>query len=393
MYAKGSRPYRQLTVLLSLAAVVVFANLHALQPLLPELSRLLVLTPLQASWSYAAGTLTLGLSLLFYSAVSDAVGRRPILLFSLAGITLSTVLLTQVESYQGLLWTRALQGLFLGGLPAVAVAYFGEELEKPAFLTAVGLYISASSLGGISGRLLAGVAAELGHWNWVFWGWSLVALLLLWACWRYLPASLHFRPKPLCWRQALADNWFHLRQGALFTTFLLGGLNFFIFLNQYTYIAFVLAAPPYALSSGWIGVLFLTYLTGTLGSAVSARLAARWSQPLAMALGVLIMMLGTLLTLLPTLWLIVLGFFVSAFGFFLTHSLASSWVNQHASRAKASASALYLVFYYLGASTGGLYLHWFWQWQQWPGIVAGSLFGYAGSLWLCARLRRYQPAG
>ena len=48
-----------------------------------------------------------------------------------------------------------------------------------------------------------------------------------------------------------------------------------------------------------------------------------------------------------------MGFFISAFGFFLTHSLATGWVNQHATHAKASASALYLVFYYLGASTGG----------------------------------------
>lgn len=389
MYGKGSRQYRQMTAVLSFAAVVVFANLHALQPLLPELSRLFLLTPLQASWSYAVGTLTLGLSLLFYSAVSDAIGRRTLLGISLLGMTFSTVLLTQVESYSALLWGRALQGFFLGGLPAIAVAYLGEELEKPALLSAVGIYISASSLGGISGRVLAGFSAELGHWQWVFWLWSLLAILLLLAFWRYLPASQHFVAKKFSARQALKDNWFHLRQPVLLLTFLLGGLNFFIYLNQYTYIAFVLAEPPYALSSGWIGLLFLTYLTGTLGSAISGKAARRMSMPQGMALGVVIMMVGTLCTLLPGLVFIVLGFFISAFGFFLTHSLATGWVNQHATRAKASASALYLVFYYLGASTGGLYLHLFWQWQGWAGVVLGSLIGYGLALWLCARLRGF----
>ncbi len=389
MYGKGSRQYRHITAVLSFAAVVVFANLHALQPLLPELSRLFELTPLQASWSYAIGTLTLGLSLLFYSAVSDAVGRRAILGFSLVGMTFSTLLLTQVESFSALLWGRALQGFFLGGLPAIAVAYLGEELEKPALFTAVGLYISASSLGGISGRVLAGFSAELGHWQWVFWLWSLLAVLLLAAFWRYLPASQHFVRKKFSARQALQDNWFHLRQKVLLLTFLLGGLNFFIYLNQYTYIAFVLAEPPYALSSGWIGLLFLTYLTGTLGSAISGKVARRMSMPAGMALGVVIMMVGTLCTLLPGLVFIVLGFFISAFGFFLTHSLATGWVNQHATHAKASASALYLVFYYLGASTGGLYLHGFWQWHGWAGVVLGSLLGYGVSLWLCAQLKHF----
>jgi len=389
MYGKGSRQYRHITAVLSFAAVVVFANLHALQPLLPELSRLFQLTALQASWSYAIGTLTLGLSLLFYSAVSDAVGRRAILGFSLVGMTFSTLLLTQVESFSALMWGRALQGFFLGGLPAIAVAYLGEELEKPALFTAVGLYISASSLGGISGRVLAGFSAEIGHWQWVFWLWSLLAVALLVAFWRYLPASQHFVRKKFSARQALQDNWFHLRQKVLLLTFLLGGLNFFIYLNQYTYIAFVLAEPPYMLSSGWIGLLFLTYLTGTLGSAISGKVARRMSMPAGMALGVVIMMVGTLCTLLPGLLFIVLGFFISAFGFFLTHSLATGWVNQHATHAKASASALYLVFYYLGASTGGLYLHGFWQWHGWAGVVLGSLIGYGVSLWLCAQLKHF----
>ena len=194
-------------------------------------------------------------------------------------MTCSTLLLTQVESFSALLWGRALQGFFLGGLPAIAVAYMGEELEKPALLTAVGLYISASSLGGISGRVLAGFSAELGHWQWVFWLWSLLSLGLLWAFWRYLPVSQHFIRKKFSARQALRDNWYHLQQKVLLLTFLLGGLNFFIYLNQYTYIAFVLAEPPYSLSSGWIGLLFLTYLTGTLGSAISGKSRATDVDP------------------------------------------------------------------------------------------------------------------
>ena len=384
---KSAAFYRS-ALALCVAAAAVFANLHLMQPLLPELSRQFQLSALTVSWVYTIGTLCLGLSLLVYAALSDAWGRKKLLLITLVGMTLSTLILSQVSSFQALLFWRAVQGLFLGGLPAIAIAWMGEEYSKPALVSAVGLYISANSLGGISGRLLSGAMADLGHWQWVFYPMTLLGLLSCWLVWRYLPASQQFQRQPFRLKQALSDNLFHLRQPLLLLVYLIGGLNFLVFLNQYTYIAFVLAAAPFSLGSSLIGLLFVTYLTGTVGSALSAKIAARLSAPGAMAAGILIMMLGSVITLGQSLVLIGAGFFISAFGFFLCHSLASSWVSQHALRAKASASALYLVFYYLGASSGTLYLQPFWQAGQWLGVVNGSLLMYGLTLLLCLLLWR-----
>jgi len=389
MIDKNTPAFRRITWSMSFAAVVVFACLHALQPLLPELSRSFALSELQTSWTYAIGTLSLGVSLLFYGALSDAYGRRELLIWTLIGMTLCTFALTQVDSYGELLFWRALQGFCLGGLPAIAIAYLGEELSRPAMLSAVASYISASSLGGILGRLSAGFFAELGHWPWAFWPLFVCSLLLSLVVLRYLPASQHFEAKPFSWRVAAENNWFHLKQPVLLTTYLIGGLNFFIYVNQYTYMSFVLAAPPFNMGSGMIGLLFLTYLTGTLGSALSGRIGQRLPAPMAMALGVLIMLLGSVVTLWQNIPMIILGFFIIAFGFFVTHSLASSWVNRHALKAKASASALYLVFYYVGASTGSLYLQPFWQWDRWHGVVLGSCLMLFVTLGLCLSLRRF----
>lgn len=392
MHAPGSRGSLQIRWVLSFAAVVVFANLHAMQPLLPELKRQFLLSELQTSWAYAIGTLSLGLSLLVYGALADALGRKPVLAVSFVGMLLSTACLTQAESFGSLLMLRALQGFCLGGLPAVAIAYMGEELSPTAMASAVGGYISASSLGGISGRVLAGWCADTGHWAWVFYPLTLLSLLLLLAFWRCLPAVQHFAPQPLSWARAARDNIGHLQHKALLLIFLVGGVNFAIYLNQYTYIAFVLAEPPYQLSPFWIGLLFLTYLTGTLGSAWSGRIAGRFGALRAMQGGVYCMMLGTLCTLLGSLVWIVGGFFISAFGFFVTHSLATSQVNRQALHAKASASALYLVFYYVGASSGGLWLQPFYQWLGWQGVVLASLLGYGLALILCRRLARWMAA-
>ena len=91
-----------------------------------------------------------------------------------------------------------------------------------------------------------------------------------------------------------------------------------------------------------------------------------------MMAGVVILMTGTAVTLHDSLVLIIVGLTINAFGFFLTHSLASSWVGRYAQGARGSASALYLVFYYVGASLGGFWLEPFWQGAGWLGVAWAS---------------------
>lgn len=380
MIAAGTREFWFATLALALGSFMIFANVHMTQPLLPQLAQTFQLTPLQASWSLTATISMLGLSLLIYGPLSDALGRKSIMSISLLGAVLTTLAISQVETYSSLLILRGLQGLFLGGLPAIAIAYMGDEFERKAVLVAVGLYISANSLGGVTGRLASGFIGEHYTWQTVFLvlGFSSLVLVLLFI-W-LLPSSKHFQAKPFHPRSVILDMKGHLQNPLLLTAYLIGGLNMLVFLSQYSYITFVLADAPYHLSTHALGMLFLTYLTGSLASAWSGRAALWLSQPICMIVGILLLMIGTLLTLAGNLPMIVSGFLLNSFGFFLTHSVLSSWVSQHALKARASASSLYLVFYYLGASLGSFYLEPFWQWAAWPGVVAASLLVFALTL-------------
>jgi YNFM family putative membrane transporter len=377
------------TLALCLGSVMVFSNLYIPQPLLPMLRDAFAITPLQAGMTLSVTTLSLAGCLLVFGPLSDAIGRRLIILSSLVLLTLTTFAAAFALDYTLLLLLRALQGGFIAGLPAAAMAYMGDEFEPKALLLAVGLYIGANSLGGISGRVISGLAAH--QWGWQASFLSLAAfdlvclLLVVWL----LPAPSRFEPRPLHPRRMLGDLVDHLCNPLILAACVIGGLNFFIFVNQYSYVTFVLAEAPYKLSSDWLGLLFLTYLTGTLAASFSSRLVAGRSQPMAMALGVLLLMVGSLLTLIPHLATIVLGLFVNALGFFFAHTQAAGWVTRHAQRARASATSLYLTFYYVGATLGGLYLDPFWRWAGWGGVVAGSLLilslTLGTSLWLGSR--------
>ena len=372
MIVAHSRAWWRATLALCLGSILVFVNLYAPQPLLPELRQLYGVSTLGVSLVMSLATLALAGALLVFGPLSDAIGRGGIMRVTLLLAGLCSLVLAFAPTFEVLLAVRLVQGFVLGGLPAVAIAWMGDEFERPALMAAVGLYIGANTLGGIGGRLIGGGVGEVGGAGAGFLTVGLVTLVGVALFWKLLPAPHQFTPRRFELRGALADLSGHLRQPLLLAAYLLGGLNFLIFINQYSYITFRLAEAPYGLGARWLGLIFLTYLGGTLSSSLSGRLTRHLSQPVCMALGVLILMLGTLITLADSLGWIIAGLTVNAVGFFLAHSMASSWVGRQAQRARGSASALYLVFYYLGASLGSLWLEPFWQRGGWLGVAIGS---------------------
>ncbi|MFB9886245.1 MFS transporter [Balneatrix alpica] len=392
MYSLHSRPYRHASLALLLGSFMVFANLYLLHPLLPMLSQGFQVSPLQASASFTLSTLTLGLSLLIWAPLSDALGRRHLILLSLTGTALCSLALVYVQSFSQLLLLRALLGLFLGGLPAMAVAYLGDEFEHRALQAAVGVYISGNTLGGIGGRLLGGFIGEGWGWQSACLVMALISLICLLGVSLLLPKAQAFQPQPLHPLQMIKPLGQHLRNPKLLLPYLIGGLNFMVFINLYTYLTFRLELPPFHLTASALGLLFLTYLSGTLASARVGLLNQKWGVMGSIKGGIVLLMLGSLCTLASPLWLIIAGLLINSFGFFLAHATLSSLVNRQAQQAKASASALYLVCYYLGASVGSYYLHPFWSAGGWVGVVLAVLLVLACTLGLSLLLaRRLQP--
>ncbi|MGY4877939.1 MFS transporter [Vreelandella aquamarina] len=378
------------TAALCLGSFLVFINLYVPQPLLPAIRDTYGISTLGVSLVMSISTLSLALSLLVFGPLSDAIGRDRIMRYTLLAAGGCSLVLAFAPNIETLLTLRFVQGFLLGGLPAVAIAWMGDEFEKPALLGAVGLYIGANSLGGISGRVIGGSVAEWGGVSMAFTSVGLMTLLGCMLFWRLLPASQSFTPKPFDLRTAVNDLQGHLQSPVLIGAYALGGINFLIFINQYSYMTFRLSEAPYQLAVTSLGLIFLTYLGGTLGSALSGRLAGYFSPARCMVLGVALLMTGTAVTLANSMVWIIIGLTINAFGFFLAHSLASGWVGRYACGARGSASALYLVFYYVGASLGGFWLEPFWRWNEWPGVAVGSWLLLAVTLAIAIGLWRIE---
>lgn len=365
---KGSAQFRRTNWALFVGGCATFALLYCVQPMLPVLSAAFAVSAAQSSLALSVATVALAVGLLLTGALSDALGRKPVMVAALLAAALCTLLAPLMPGWHALLLSRALLGLSLSGLVAVAMTYLSEEIHPQHLGLAMGLYISGNALGGMGGRLLSGVLVD--HLSWqaalgILGGLALCAALLFW---RLLPDSRHFRATPLSFANLAGGLRLHLSDRGLPWLFLEAFLLMGGFVTLFNYIGYRLLEEPYRLSMTWVGLLSVVYLSGTYSSTQAGLLADRLGRHRVFWPSILVMLTGLLLTLFGSLALILAGMLLFTFGFFAAHSLASSWVGRRALQARGQASSLYLFSYYLGSSVAGTAGGFFWQHAGWSGV-------------------------
>lgn len=350
-------------------AFVTFANLYSTQALLPLLAREFEISPAVASLSLSVATASLAVALLFTPGVSDRIGRKSVMVTALLAASILGFAVTFVQHYSLLLMIRGLQGFALAGLASIAMTYVNEEFSQECRGLAMGLYVSGTTVGGMSGRIITGTLTELYDWHLalqVLAGISLACSLIFAFA---LPASKHFSPQSLSLKAMAKGFAHHLGHWPQLGRFLHGFLLMGGLVTLYNYVSFRLQDEPYQLSEAAIGWLFIIYLLGTFSSTWMGAKADRFGPRPVLLICMLLMLTGLLLTVLDGLWIIIAAMGVFTFGFFGAHSIVSSWVGQASNQYKAQASALYLLFYYAGSSLIGSVGGYFWSHWQWLGIT------------------------
>jgi len=387
----GTPAFRRLNLALFAAGFSTFAILYCVQPLLPEFSREFHVSAAVSSLSLSLSTGLLAVAMLVAGSLSEIWGRKPVMVASLLASAVLTILSAAAPNWTSLLAARMLIGITLSGLPAVAMAYVSEEVDPKSIGLAMGLFIGGNAVGGMAGRIVSGVLTDLGSWRLAIGLIGAVGLVSALAAWRSLPASAHFHPRRADPRDLLRSFGGHLRDPGLRALFaeaflLMGG-----FVTLYNYLGYRLTEPPYSLSQTAIGAIFAAYLTGTLSSAWIGELAGRLGRRRVLWAMIVIMLAGVALTLFEHLALILLGIVAVTFGFFGGHSIASSWVGNRATHAKAQASALYLFCYYLGSSAVGTLGGVFWTHGGWAGVSTLVILLLLAALALALRLMALPP--
>jgi YNFM family putative membrane transporter len=387
----GSRAFLLTQMALATAGFSTFALLYSIQPLLPVFSLVFHKTEAGASLALSLTSGLMAVCMLLASTVSESIGRKPVMVASVVSSSVLMIISALAPQWWQFLVIRALMGVTLSGLPAVAMAYVAEEIHPRSTGLSMGLYIGGNALGGMTGRLVIGVLAGHVGWRESVLIIGVVSLIGNLTFWRILPPSRFFQPRRFS-LEALGSAFVsHLRDRALCMLFAEGFLLMGGFIVIYNYLGYRLLAPPFNLSQAVVGLIFSAYLVGIFSSAWMGNLGNRLGRRRVLWVGFVIMLVGTALTETQSVFIVILGVVLVTFGFFGAHSIASGWVGMRARHARAQASSLYLFFYYLGASvvgtTGGVFMrHW-----GWNGVVFMTSVLVLIGLFLSWRLSRIQP--
>ncbi|MEP7186911.1 MAG: MFS transporter [Rhodanobacter sp.] len=387
----GTPAFRRTNLALFAAGFATFGLLYCVQPLMPEFSHDYGVSEAVSALSLSLTTGVLAFGMLFAGALSDAWGRKSVMVTSLLSSALLVLVSAMMPNWPALLVVRTLLGVTLSGLPAVAMTYLGEEMDVESIGLGMGLYISGSAVGGMGGRLITGVMTD-------FFGWRIgvlvvgaIGVLAGLVFWRALPASRHFVSQPLRWA-ALRERFSRMfRDPGLPWLFAEGFLLLGSFVTIYNYLGYRLLAAPYNLSQAVVGLIFGIYLIGTFSSAWMGHLAGKLGRRKVLWTAFALMLAGVGLTMMQPLLLIMLGIVAITFGFFGGHSIVSSWVGRRAGAAKAQASSMYLFSYYTGSSIAGASGGLFYAAHGWNGVALFVGVMVLSGLLIALRLFRLPP--
>ncbi|WAC57739.1 MFS transporter [Gordonia sp. SL306] len=349
----GSPGYRRATTALFAAGMTTFMALYYVQALLPQLSDHFGVSPATSALAVSLTTGFLAIAIIPASVLSERYGRVRVMVISALAASIIGIVLPWSPSIEVLLAGRALQGVLCAGVPAVAMAYLAEEVDGASLGTAMGRYVAGTTIGGLTGRLVPGVAADLVSWQWALEAACLVSLGFALVFWRTVPASRFFSPQRVAPRITVRNLMNHLRDPGLLPLFVLAFVLMGGFVTVYNFIGYRLLRHPFDLSEATVAAVFLMYLAGTFSSTFAGRLADRRGRRQVLIVAVTTMLVGLALTVPDRLLLVLIGMLLFTGGFFAAHSVASGWVSARATAHRAEASSLYLFHYYLGSSVVG----------------------------------------
>ena len=189
---------RPSVLLLAALSTIGPFSIDTFLPALPQLAAGLGATLLQAQQALSAYLVGFALMSLWHGAISDAVGRRPVVLVSLAIYAVAALACTVAPSIELLISARLVQGLSGGAGFIITRAIIRDCFEGVAAQRMLSNVMVIFAIAPAVAPILGGYLHVWFGWRSVF-GFMLAGSVLLWIwLWRALPETLvHSARRPL----------------------------------------------------------------------------------------------------------------------------------------------------------------------------------------------------
>ena len=366
----STRPFFAILLSLFLAGFSSFSSLYCVQPMMPIFAQFFAVSPTHSSFPLSASTIALAVGLLFSGLISDRFGRKVIMVWALLLTALLLILSSLFPIWEIFIGTRVLIGFAVSGVAAVAMTYIGEEIAQQDIGLAMGLYISGTAIGGMGGRLIAGVLIDFMAWQTVILLIGILNFISALIFYLILPQSKHFKAYPIAFSRFKKSFIKNFSDSKLRLLFAQGFILMGCFVTIFNYMSYHLLEKPFQLSQIWIGLISVAYLAGIYSSPRAAKWGEKFGRHRVLPVMLICMLIGLWLMRTTSIGLVLLGLGIFTFAFFAAHSTCSSWVAVQALQYRAVGSSLYLFSYYMGSSFLGSSSGLVWEYFGWNGLTA-----------------------
>jgi DHA1 family bicyclomycin/chloramphenicol resistance-like MFS transporter len=283
-----------------LAALAMFGpfSIDTIFPAFPVIARELGASPFAMQQTISVYMIAYALMSLFHGPLSDALGRRRVILAGVAVFAAASVGCAMAGSIGSLLGFRALQGVSAGAGLIVGRAIIRDCFEGA---DAQRLMATVSMIFGIApaiAPIVGGWVVAVAHWSMIFWLLAGFAAALWLTCIVWLPET-HPRERrvPLSFDE-LASTYRRIGRDRAFLPLALAGT-----LNFNALFVYIASAPAFVLNllkldAQHFAWLFIPAISGMMtGAFLSGRLAGRLSATATVRLGYTIMLAASALNL------------------------------------------------------------------------------------------------
>ncbi|PRC95094.1 multidrug effflux MFS transporter [Solimicrobium silvestre] len=267
-----------LALLLASLAMLGPFSVDTYLPAFPAIQASLNVSAIEVQQTLTAYMLSFAFMMLWHGAISDALGRRNIILVSLFIFAVASLGCASAHSIHYLWAFRILQGLSAGAGMVVGRAIIRDMYSGPAAQRLLSLVTMIFSIAPAIAPILGGWVVMLLDWRWIFLFLCFYTVFLIWFCYKYLPESLPPEKRQEFSIPVLTNSYkavfsspsFHLQSGTVA----------FNFAGLFLYVA---SAPVFltqhlGLTSQQFGWQFVPMVAGIfLGALGANRLAGRIS--------------------------------------------------------------------------------------------------------------------
>jgi DHA1 family bicyclomycin/chloramphenicol resistance-like MFS transporter len=282
-----------LAILLAALAMLGPFSIDVYLPAFHDIGKDLDVAPLAVQQTLSSYLFAYAFMMLWHGALSDALGRRPVVIVGLGVYALATLGCAIAGNIETLWLFRALQGVCAGSGLVVGRAIIRDRFQGPEAQRVMSQITLVFGIAPAIAPVLGGVLLNAFGWRSIFWVLlALVISLLTWSA-KSLPETLPAAQRQSLHPRKLWRNYVSvLRNRDFLLLAAIPALNFAAF---FLYIA---SAPSFLInllgvSSYGFAWLFIPMIGGVMiGALVSGRAAGKLSATRTIGLGYLLMFAG-----------------------------------------------------------------------------------------------------